>query len=89
MKSNSVEELIELLKVYPKNMIVTNEENQSFIHIVNRQHNCVTLATTKPIGYCNKCGDYAYQTTVSDYTGVCPTCDENLYQFEITKLDVK
>lgn len=83
----SVGELISLLKEYPKDMIITDEENRNFIHIVNRQGNCITLSTQKPIGHCPHCGDYVYKTIVEDYTGVCPTCDENMYGFEITELD--
>lgn len=77
--------LIEMLSVYPNDMLVTNQENLPFIHIVNRSNNCITLSTEKPIGFCIKCGDYAYQELRRDvdYPGQCPTCDENLYSFEI------
>jgi len=82
----NVKKMIELLQVYPMDMEVTNEQNLPFIHIVNRQGDSVTLSTKKPIGHCCKCGDYAYEEPVLDYTGVCPSCDENLYDFEITEL---
>jgi hypothetical protein len=82
----TVKEMIELLKVYPETMEVTNEQNLPFIHVVNRQGESVTLSTKQPIGHCCKCGDYAYKEDVLDYTGVCPSCDENLYDFEITSL---
>jgi len=83
---NTVKTLIELLQNYPSTMEVTNEQNLSFIHIVNRQGNNVTLSTKQPIGHCHSCSDYVYKEDVLDYVGVCPTCDENLYSFEITPL---
>lgn len=85
----TVEKLIELLSKYPKDFIITDEQNQPFIHIVNRQDDVITLSTKKPIGNCNKCGDYAYKEDVLDYFGVCPSCDENLYDFEISELSNK
>jgi len=82
----NVKKMIELLQAYPDTMEVTDEQNLPFIHIVNRQGDSVTLSTKKPMGHCCKCGDYAYEERVLDYTGVCPSCDENLYDFEITSL---
>jgi predicted Zn-ribbon and HTH transcriptional regulator len=89
MEANTVGKLIKLLSEYPKDMIITNQANQPFIHIINRQGEALTLSTEKPIGYCRKCGDYAYEelNRELDYPGQCPTCDENLYNFEINSLE--
>lgn len=87
MKHNSVGRLIELLSEYPKDMEITNEENCYFIHIVNRQDDKITLSTKQPIGHCQICGDYVYKTIVRGYEGVCPSCDANLFSFEITPLE--
>ena len=83
---NSVSKLIELLNNYPKDMRITNEQNEDFIHICNRQGNEITLSTKQPIGHCSNCGDYVYKEESLDYMGVCPTCDENKYDFEIEPL---
>lgn len=85
----TVEKMIELLSYYPKNMEVTNECNLPFIHICSRQGDKVTLSTVQPIGYCNKCGDNVYPSDLKTYTGICTTCDENLYTFEITSKNKK
>tara|TARA_R110000796_G_scaffold249652_1_gene377676 strand:- start:1061 stop:1618 length:558 start_codon:yes stop_codon:yes gene_type:complete len=84
--ADTIKTLIELLKKYPETMEVTNEQNLPFIHMVNRQGDILTLSTRQPIGNCRKCGDYAYKEVLLDYTGVCTTCDENLYAFEIEPL---
>jgi len=86
INETTVGKLIELLSAYPNTMLITNEQNLPFIHMVNRQEDVITLSTKQPIGHCRKCGDYAYEEDVLDYTGVCPTCDENLYDFEIEPL---
>ena len=85
--SVTIGKLIEMLKIYPESMEVTDEQNQNFIHIVNRQGNKLTLSTKNPIGYCSKSGDYVYPEEMLDYTEVCPTCDENMYDIEIIPLD--
>lgn len=82
----TIKELKEKLSIYNENMIITDQHNQNFIHIVNRQGNTITLSTEYPQGYCGKCGDYVYKETHKDidYPYICPTCDENMFEFEIT-----
>lgn len=87
--STTVGKLIELLSKYPKDMPITNEQNQDFIHIVNTSDNSVILSTTKPIGYCNRTGSYVYPSVVKGYSGYCPELDEDLYKNEWTPLPKK
>jgi hypothetical protein len=82
----SVGKLIELLSAYPKDMVITNEQNQPFIHIINRNKENVILSTTKPIGYCNRSGEYVYPSVVEGYSAYSPELDEDLYDIEWTPL---
>lgn len=81
----TVGKLIELLSAYPKGMAITNEQNQPFIHIVNTKDG-VILSTNKPIGYCNRTGEYVYPTQVDGYTAFSPELNEDLYDFEWTPI---
>ena len=83
----TVGKLIELLSTYPKDMPITNEQNQEFIHIVNTKDDSVILSTYKPIGYCNRTGEYVYPSQVEGYSAFSPSLDEDLYDFEWTKFD--
>jgi len=80
----TIGKLIELLSIYPKDAIITNELNEDFIHINNTEDGSVILSTTQPIGYCSRTGTYVYPTTTKGYDGYCPELDEDLYKFEIT-----
>ena len=82
----NIKELKEMLNKYPDNMTVTNEQNNDFIHIVNNEDG-VILSTNKPIGYCNRTGEYVYPTTVKGYSAFCPKLDEDLYKCEWTPFD--
>lgn len=82
----TVEKLIELLGTYPKDMVVANEQNQDFIHLTN-VGNTLILSTQKPIGYCNRSGEYVYPSVVDGYTAFSPTLDEDLYNSEWTPLN--
>lgn len=87
---STVERIIEILSQYPKDMKVTNEQNLPFIYIVNRQGEQITLSTKQPIGFCNTCGDYVYkEDVIKKYKGICTTCDENKFNFEIIPLITK
>jgi len=90
IKSNimtTVGKLIELLSAYPKDMVITNEQNQPFIHMVNGSEESVILSTTKPIGYCNRSGEYVYPSVVEGYSAYSPELDEDLYDIEWTPLE--
>ncbi len=82
----TVGELIELLSVYPKDMIITDEQNSNFIHIVNGHEHGVILSTRKPIGFCNRSGEYVYPSVVEGYSAFSPSEDEDLYDMEWTPL---
>ena len=85
----TIGKLIELLSDYNKDSIITNEQNQEFIHIVNKYDGSVILSTTAPIGECNRTGGYVYPSVVSGYAGFCPELNEDLYEYEFTKIDHK
>ena len=82
----TVGELIELLSKYPKDFVITDEQNQPFIHIVNGSDNII-LSTTKPIGYCNRSGEYVYPSRVDGYSAFSPELDEDLYNNEWTPFE--
>jgi hypothetical protein len=77
----TVGEIIELLSVYPKDMVINDEQNRAFIHIVNLQDS-VILSPAKPIGYCNRSGEYVYPSIVDGYSAFCPSFDEDLFDME-------
>ena len=83
----NVGKLIELLSKYPKDMPITNEQNQNFVHIVNTKDDSVILSVYKPIGYCNRTGEYVYPSQVEGYSAYSPSLDEDLYGFEWTEFD--
>lgn len=88
----TVEKLIELLSSYPKDMIITNEQNLPFIHMVNmsgEDDEKLILSTRQPIGICNRSGEYVYPSVVDGYAGFSPALDEDLYEFEISPLPPK
>lgn len=82
----TVGKLIELLSKYPSDFVITNEQNEDFVHIVNGADN-VILSTQKPIGICNRTGSYVYPTQVKGYAGYCPELDEDLYKMEFEKIN--
>lgn len=41
------------------------------------------------IGTCNRCGGNVYPDTIKGYVAYCPTCDESMYGFEITRFSEK
>ncbi len=85
----TVGKLIELLSVYPKDMEITNEQNEDFIHIVNMVGNKVIISTKKPIGICNRSGEYVYPSVVKNYTGFSPALDEDLFEIEFTRNEIR
>jgi hypothetical protein len=85
--TTTIGQLIELLSKYPKDMPITNEQNQNFVHIVNTKDDSVILSTNKPIGYCNRSGEYVYPSQVDGYSAFSPELDEDLYDIEWTPLN--
>lgn len=80
----TVEKLIELLSNYPKDFVITDEQNRPFIHIINNDESII-LSTQKPIGICDRSGGYVYPSIVEGYAGFSPELDEDLYEFEFSK----
>ena len=80
-------ELIETLKMYDDNAIITDEQNRPFVHLINTLDGGLIMSTTKPIGVCNRTGSYVYPSLLNDYAGFCPELDEDLYIYEFTKID--
>lgn len=87
----TVKKLIELLSDYKPDMIVTNELNEPFTHMVNTgapgKVESLVLSTKKPIAYCNRTGGYVYPTTTPDYFGYSQELDEDVYSFETEPLN--
>lgn len=81
----TVGKLIELLKDYPKNMVIMNEQGVDFIHIVNMK-DAVILSTNSPIGWCNRSGEYVYPSVVEGYSAYSPSLDEDLFGIEWTPM---
>lgn len=84
--TTTVGKLIELLSTYPKDFIITDEQNQPFIHMVNGGDN-VVLSTKKPIAYCSRTGGYVYPSLVDGYYGYSIELDEDVYEIETQPLD--
>jgi hypothetical protein len=80
----TIGKMIELLSKYPSDFVLTNEQNQNFIHIINSDDR-VILSTTKPIGICKRTGSYVYPSVVDGYSGFCPELDEDLFEFEFNR----
>jgi hypothetical protein len=80
----TIKDLIELLSKYPQNFVITDEQNRSFVHIINDGDN-VILSTQKPIGICYRSGGYVYPSIVEGYVGFSPDLDEDLYEFEFNR----
>jgi len=84
--SLTLKKLKEFLALIPNDdMIVTNEYNQDFIHIM--VGDSLVISTNKPIAYCNRSGGYVYPTDVEGYFGYSINLDENVYEVETTPLN--
>ena len=77
----NIKDLIKKLSKYPDTMEITNEQNNEFIHIVNIS-DTVILSTTKPLGDCNRTGEYVYRSKVAGYAAFSPALDEDIFLFE-------
>jgi len=87
--STTVKELIKLLSNYNQDSIVVNHENEEFVHLISLDGNRTKISVKPKIGECNECGSSVHQTEVIDYPAVCTNCDENKYEFEITRTKEK
>lgn len=85
--SLTVKELRELLAHMRDDAVVTNEQNEDFIHLL--AGNDLILSTVFPIGYCNRSGGYVYPSKVKGYSAVSSELDEDLYSHEWTPFTKK
>ena len=82
--SLTVKRLKKILKSMNNDAIIVNEQNQNFIHIIAADE--LLMSTRKPIGICNRTGEYVYPSVVKGYSAFCPALDEDLYKMEWTAL---
>ena len=89
--SLTVKELRDLLnsKHWEDDAIITDMQNQNFIHIAHDSEGNIRLCTSNPIGRCNRTNEYVYPSIVKGYKAFCPELDEDLYEFEFTRINYK
>jgi hypothetical protein len=80
----TIKQLVELLRMYPQEFEITDEQNSPFIHIINTD-NSIIFSTKAPIGICNRTNGYVYPSVVKGYKGFCPELDEDLFEFEFSR----
>jgi len=87
--SLTIGKLKEIIKDIPNDAIVTNDQNEDFIHL--HVSDVLIISTTKPIGYCKRSGEYVYPSKLKDkgYSAYSPALDEDLYNFEWIPLSEK
>jgi len=78
--SLTVKKLKEFLANMPDDVIIRDQQNQDFVHILCEDE--IRLSTEKPIGYCSRSGGYVYPSVVGDYSAFSPELDEDLYDLE-------
>ena len=87
----TVKFLKEYLAICPDDMIIQNQKGEDIIHLCNisnpnAEHEVLIISSEHPLGFCTKCEDRCYpENELKDYYSYCPTCDENLYEFEVEK----
>jgi len=85
----TIGKLKEIIKDMPDDAVVSNEQNQDFIHL--HVSDVLIMSIKKPIGYCKRSGEYVYPTKLKDrgYSAFSPALDEDLYDFEWIPLSEK
>lgn len=79
----TVEDLITILKQYPKDMLVASSQNEPFCYISSDEESLI-LSDSLPIAICNRTGTDVFPTYVEGYYGFCPELHEDLVLFEVT-----
>ena len=74
-------------KGFNEDAIVTNMQLQDFVHLTHDNDGNIMLCTSKPIGFCNRTGEYVYPSVVKGYSAYCPELDEDLYDMEWIRID--
>lgn len=89
--SLTVKDLKEIInrKGLKDDSIITDQYLSDFIHITHDTEGNIRLCKDRPIGRCNRTGEYVYPSDLPEYSGYCPELDENLDQGEYTKLNHK
>ena len=72
-------------KGFRDDALVRDMQLQDFVHIASDTDGNIRLCTSKPIGICNRTGEYVYPSVVGGYSAYCPELDEDLYNMEWTK----
>lgn len=76
-------------KGFKDDAIVTDEQLRDFVHITHDTNGNIRLCVNRPIGRCNRTGEYVYPSIVKGYEAYCPELDEDLYSTEYTKINHK
>ncbi|MDC7249490.1 MAG: hypothetical protein PQJ49_06215 [Sphaerochaetaceae bacterium] len=85
----TVKDLREMInqKGLKEDAVVTDMQLRDFVHITHDTEGNIRLCTHRPIGRCNRTGEYVYPSEVEGYAAYCPELDEDLYEFEFTRID--
>jgi len=84
----TVKDLREMLNVGLRDdAIIMDIQRQDFVHIITDGDGNLMLSTSRPIGVCNRSGEYVYPSVVEGYVGYCPETDEDLYEIEFKKIN--
>lgn len=74
-------------KGFKDDAVVTDEQLRDFKHITHDTQGNIRLCVNRPIGRCNRTGEYVYPSIVEGYVGYCPELDEDLYEHEFYRID--
>tara|TARA_R110002012_G_scaffold316846_1_gene532402 strand:- start:305 stop:589 length:285 start_codon:yes stop_codon:yes gene_type:complete len=85
----TIKDLREIInqKGLKEDAIVTDMQLENFVHITSDTEGNIILCTSRPIGRCNRTGEYVYPSVVNGYSAFCPELNEDLYEFEWIKID--
>ena len=81
-----IKKLKEIIANCPDDFEVIDVTGRDFIHCLNIPEKRFVLSILKPIGHCNRCGEYVYKEEQLDYPAFCINCNENMYSFEYTEI---
>jgi len=82
--SLTVKNLKDVLNNFRDDAIVRDIQLQDFIHLVSDSDGNLLLSKHRPIGRCDRSGEYVYPSEVDGYSAYCPELDEDLYDSEWT-----
>lgn len=72
---------------WKEDAIITDMQLNNFVHITHDTKGNIRLCTSKPIGRCNRTNEYVYPSVVDGYAAFCPELNEDLYEFEFTRIN--